>query len=858
MALPEIELSSQGLEPGTVSRRAAVAAILLIEIGLFSSSSTKFFCGDSLYFLWRRVAGWDQLRDLFTTIDTLHTYRPMTNVVFTYLMYPLSGLDPRGYHVMSLAAHLLASLGAYALLRRLVRAPAAALAGLFFFGAHAVNFYITYDASFLPDYGMGLLGVASLWAFARSLGSGMGIPARPLVPAMGKAEDGQECPSYPWRAVSVVLFALALLFKESAVALPVGMLVVAALERRRGGERLTGRSLLSPMAALAPHLVLAAAYMAFQFYLRQGSLYPRQNLPYQLSFAPSVLFLKLKYLLWLFNFPADLERRGWLLAPPALVMLPAALWILGRLRGAWREERPALLLCGAWALAALLPALFVAQAPMKHNLYLSVLVAAVALAVSVDRETTPERLLPHRAAWLFVPLAASVALQVRTDLKYSWAGEGSDIAESSLAAVRRAYPTLPTGAVLYVLLAGIKGNVSWYFDGGSLFSLFYNDPSLEMRFADLKQALPENYLRRDDVFVFRFFQGRLYDVTREFKLEGAGRPADQLLARLDAAEIKWRSDWKPEDLYEGRPVRFLYLARGDALRRALAMLPGTEIRFPIRNLPPETVLRLGVTVAGGMNGGTSARVSFEGPARENPETLLRISLDASLDGDTWWDGEVDLSRLAGRSGVLAVESDADRTADWVAWSDMRLAPRSDSLQEYRYGRPLRERGLRLLDYLDQAQLTFDRSEVYPNYDRFSTPTGRPCFLWWATRARPSHLSLVTIAGARVRFAVPTLPPDAVLEVSATYAGELGDGGRGRTYWEHDGQRELLFDQMAFPKQTYWVDRDISLARWAGKAGTLSFECSSGPAGNTIGDWFAWGRLRIVSRFLTGEAQRTQK
>jgi hypothetical protein len=85
----------------------------------------------------------------------------------------------------------------------------------------------------------------------------------------------------------------------------------------------------------------------------------------------------------------------------------------------------------------------------------------------------------------------------------------------------------------------------------------------------------------------------------------------------------------------------------------------------------------------------------------------------------------------------------------------------------------------------------------------------------------------------------------VLQVSATHGATLGDGAVGRIYWEQNGRRELLFERMVYPRQSYWYDRDIPLAPWAGQAGVLCFEASSGPKHNTVGDWLAWGRMRIV-------------
>ena len=119
---------------------------------------------------------------------------------------------------LSLAAHLLITLMVFSLLRRLTRSDWAAVAGMAWFGVHAMNFYITYDATFLPDFCLGFLGVASLLLYSRGM---------------------------TW--LSLLFFAGALLSKEAAIMLPVGLSVVAYLRSERRW-----------LMGLIPHYVLAA------------------------------------------------------------------------------------------------------------------------------------------------------------------------------------------------------------------------------------------------------------------------------------------------------------------------------------------------------------------------------------------------------------------------------------------------------------------------------------------------------------------------------------------------------------------------------------------------------------------------
>ncbi len=226
-------------------------------------------------------------------------------------MYPLSRLDPRGYQAMTRALHLATALLVFFLLRRLTRSPGAALLGLFFFAVHAENFYLNYDPSFLPDILVGFCGVACLLAYA----------------------SGR-------RWASTIFFGLALLSKESAIMLPLGLLVVGILSKR--DERLPlSTALRRQLLALAPQLCLAAFYLLAQIVLRRGNLFPTEPGPYSLSLTWWTLWLKTKYLAWLFSVPADWERRRWWLLPPLLLMLPALIWLAGaRNRCCFAESGP--------------------------------------------------------------------------------------------------------------------------------------------------------------------------------------------------------------------------------------------------------------------------------------------------------------------------------------------------------------------------------------------------------------------------------------------------------------------------------------------------------------------------------------
>jgi hypothetical protein len=833
-AVSSLATSPRETGAGALSRgrvRAAVACILLLEIALFAWSFGKFFCGDSLFYLWYRLDTPAKLLNIFARPDHLHSYRPLTYVIASYLLFPLFHLNPLGYHAVALGAHLLITLLLYVFLRQWA-SPGAALAGSFVFGFHATAFYVTYDVSFLPDFSAALFTVIALVACVRWRKAARGQAGRQAL---------------AWLSMSLVSFLLALLSKESVVMLPVGLVAAEILCQEPGGpSRWTAGYARSLLRTLWPYLGICAVYLAWSFYIKGGRLFPEgPREPYALTL--DLAGVKLRYFAWLLNFPLRVAPRGWPVYAASLAMLPALAWlgmaVLRAARRAWAE----MALCAAWALSALLPALLIRQVPMKHNLYIALLAVAAGVAVAVDRSGfARERLLPRGWAFLALGMAACTALQVPGDLKASWVGAASDIAAASLDSVRTAYPRLPRGTTLFVLPSKVKGDISWYFQNGALFNLFYNDPSLQTRFADLGHQLPPDFATRPDVLIFDFAEGRLWDVTAAYQRDALDHESLRILE--GEPQIESRLNWTPEALIEGRyTVAIEPVPRGGQCRRALVQMPGTTVRFRLQAIPPDSVLQLGLSRAGFLESFAQARLFFE--SGNATEVLDAVALDAVADRGHWLDWEIDLSRLAGRSGALVLEADPDPSADWIAWSRLRIISPSKpayAASQAEVDTPLISRESRLLDRFDEAQTAFNLNELYGDYAHFDTPTGRPVFLFGHRGAVPARFTMVTVAGASARFHISRVPPGSVLELSATNTGQIGDGVRGRVIVE-SGARTVVFDELLAPRSRRWTDRSIPLDPWAGSPVTLLFQASSGPQGSTAGDWCAWAGLRIVPR-----------
>jgi len=853
-----------------ISREAmliGVALVLLLEVGLFCWSFGKFFCGDSLFYLWYRVETPAQVLRILTRPDHLHTYRPLTYLFFSSLLFPVFKLEPLGYHVVVLCVHLVVSLLFFGLLRELVKAPAAALAGMLWFGVHSLNFYITYDASFLPDFMHGLFCAAALLCYALHWRSGR----------------------RSWLAAGLISFLLALLSKESSVVLPVGVVVVDLLLRTRSrpepgavepGAQVSGsgpgRPWWQPSLSTLPFFALALVYLGWTLYIKHGDIYPSGSStePYALTLAWPVMVQKLRYLAWFGNLPTMFGRRGWFPSAAIVAMAPALWWVVRLAARTARGIRRDLLACAAWTMAGLLPVLFINQLPMKHNLYLPVLSCAVGLALMVDRALSESGGLPR--GWVLLPagLVLGTAFLMPGELKYSWVGEASDIAENSLEMMKREHPALPGGALLYLLPTQVQGTSSWYFQDGALFKLFYRDRSLGMRFADQGASLPADFATRPDVLILRLHDRRLWDVTHRYKRDVLDRDSYRLIEHIAGARLESSLKWAPSALPNGKnQVTVRPYGRDERSRLALIQLPGSRIYFDLPPIPPDAVLQLGASLGGALRSSACGRVFFQDA--QGAELLALLTLDVDGDAAHWRDWEVDLQKLAGRQGALILETEPDPGNDWMLWSRLRIIQRSNpfyrELSEDIAGAQLPP-SFRLLELFDQAEISFDRTETYPDYSNFATPTGRPAFLHGARGISPPRHALVMIAGTTVRFPLPTLRPGSALEVAAADLGKLGDGVRGQIFIE-DGaresatptavttaehvpvdarKREEVFDELLPARAREWVSRKIPLDKWVGVNVNLVLKASSGPRRETIGDWCAWARLRIVTKESRGD------
>lgn len=210
---------------GLVVAAAAVVPYLNSLAGGFVYDDRQLVIGNP------RLTDATTVRDLFVHESAREMYRPLT--MLTYLANRRLAPGPFGYHLLNLVLHALASVAAFALARTILPSPRAALAAALAFALHPVHTEVVANIAGRAEILAALFVLLTLLAADRAARVG----------------------SRPWRALSLVCFAAALLSKESAVT---ALALVPLLTRWRSPSL--------PRQALArelvPYGVVAAAFIA--------------------------------------------------------------------------------------------------------------------------------------------------------------------------------------------------------------------------------------------------------------------------------------------------------------------------------------------------------------------------------------------------------------------------------------------------------------------------------------------------------------------------------------------------------------------------------------------------------------------
>jgi len=276
-------------------------------------------------------------------------YRPLF-LVWLRLNYGLFGAHAMGWHLTTIGVHVAATYMVYLLAQRLMREPAAAIAGLIF-GVHPVHVEVATWISAVSDSLMTVFFIAAVLCFANS----------------------RERQKPAWMALSLLCYALALLTKEPAATLPFVIVAYACFYPEDSSPRWrTG------LQDAAPYVAITVAYIVARATALRGFSHPVTPLSTGQVFLtfPSLLWFYLRMLLFPFRLSLDYDlayvsAAGFhsFVLPLIVVLLAAGLLFFW----AKRSRDAAVGFASIWLVAALLPVFdlrVLEQGDFVHDRYL--------------------------------------------------------------------------------------------------------------------------------------------------------------------------------------------------------------------------------------------------------------------------------------------------------------------------------------------------------------------------------------------------------------------------------------------------------------------------------------------------------
>jgi hypothetical protein len=505
------------------SKRWASLVIVLVAGGVYLNSLDNYFLVDDFWHL-HEAAGrpWSALlqpwqysgedfKAYWFNEQRLHGvrgegfFRPMVTLLYK-LAAAAFGLDARGYHLINVVLHMLASLGVFAIARLMFPRRWVAVAVALMFAAHPSHAETVQWVAANADAAMGCFFMAALAAF------GWWLRQR-----------------RPWQyAGAVAAFALALCSKESAVVLPAVLLAYefyrayAAGERRpRPGELAARHAVFWVMAAgyLLMHIRSFAGVSA----MNEGGQY--MHSPFSATFVPFVLFnVSYELLHLLVPFPLFPINPGELIQKAGV--LPVTLVCAAVLAAIWLGTRRLLRGLRGWSFFPLFTVLTLAPTfPIlvaQRFLYVPSLGFCLMLGALLQRADDTgwlaqrwSRLNLSRRGLVMASVGGVVAgyAVVTMFLNFMW-GVPTNLVRQQIAAIQREAPVLPRGSSLYLLNLWPPA-----FGMEFMLPLLYQDPTLDVQVLTIRpKVLPFDSIQPPESLV-RFFSECLPDHIGPTRIE---------------------------------------------------------------------------------------------------------------------------------------------------------------------------------------------------------------------------------------------------------------------------------------------------------------------------------------------------
>ncbi len=187
------------------------------------------------------------------------------------------------------------------------------------------------------------------------------------------------------------------------------------------------------------------------------------------------------------------------------------------------------------------------------------------------------------------------------------------------------------------------------------------------------------------------------------------------------------------------------------------------------------------------------------------------------------------------------------------WILQYLNGRFSDVTDYYKGRR-NDGSRRVITDLDGIQCSVNRAEFYPDYERFSTPTGKPVFF-----PTPEKEIVTQIGGSTLVAPLHKIPSSSRLRFDVSWMFDQGDGAWAEAALRTGGKEFVVYREYMRPdprrKSLEWKEVVFDLRPFENMEADLILRCYNDPGKNTVADWLNWRDIVIETAPQASPAKR---
>lgn len=435
-----------------------------IAVIIYYSSFRHGLIQDDFYYIYEASHHFS-FYDLFVnSFFSLNFYRPITNGFYYYISYSLFSLNPLGYHAIIFIFFIVDVLLVFLFMNELLGRVEIAIMGTIFYMTRGLFFVpLFWVASGFNELGTTLVILCSAYLFLRYMKYG----------------------NTAWYAGSILFFILALMSKESAIILPL-LILLTCLYYRKNNKGWIKHIIL----VLFPYLAIVIVYMA-RWYVISTMI---SSTYYTMVISPQVALQNIIfYLSNIANNQIELFIVGLFMA----------------LAVTDRRDLKTILYMAAWSCVCMLPYLFLES--MHYAYYLSVSLLGIAVVFGLGFKKFTDWL-PHMRSALMpmavILLVLSGCFSINAQETLSAITIQETTVNNIMKYLRSEFPGFPDNSLLYVKNSDFRTFAALGY-GDSAIKLYYND-SVNVYFENVSTVVPEHNV----TFYFTNVNDTLYYINQ--------------------------------------------------------------------------------------------------------------------------------------------------------------------------------------------------------------------------------------------------------------------------------------------------------------------------------------------------------